>query len=446
MGCYARLTLGSLHLTTTKDQVDYGIMWLFRPSDRVIEPVDPEDLALLTKYASDEFVDQFGKDNPLLRVEFQCSAQEARDRLDFMGLTYATSKKVFEAGLNADIEGYEKYRERAPQLFDERLQALRSLTLEGWLEAFSRIRDSALTREMLDAIPPSDQGLSLLRYMLSLEPDCYGFPGRNPLAGVRLILDQVHPQEQISYDLTDLVAGECIDHEGLLSEAEYIHDEILAERRVTVLTEGKTDRTVLKRSLGLFFPHLTDYFDFLDFTGAKVSGGAGELANLVRAFTGARVRQRVLAIFDNDTAASAALSRLDVDALPDNIVVRQYPDTDIARCYPTTGPSGNTEMNVNGRAASIELYLGEDVLRDSDGVLRPVQWKGYDPKLAAYQGEVRDKKKILEAFVSKLDSCEKDPDQLDSYDWDEILGILDSMRSAFQSVDVKAILDDGGHE
>jgi hypothetical protein len=47
----------------------------------------------------------------------------------------------------------------------------------------------------------------------------------------------------------------------------------------------------------------------------------------------------------------------------------QYPEIDIARDYPTLGTNGLSHMDVNGLAGSIELYLGADVLRDSDGVL-----------------------------------------------------------------------------
>ena len=75
------------------------------------------------------------------------------------------------------------------------------------------------------------------------------------------------------------------------------------------------------------------------------------------------------------------------------------------RSYPTLGPSGNTEMDVNGLAASIELYLGRDVLTQDDGSLTPVQWKGYNETVGQYQGEVMRKAQLQHAFNKKADSA-----------------------------------------
>lgn len=446
MSCPATLSIRSLDMTVTRDTVDYYVMRLFRPSDMLIEHIDSEDRDRLTEHVGEDLAEEFDADNPLTLVRFQCSAREALDRLYLFGVTRDVSEKLFYSGLRADIKRYEDYQKRSPQAFEEILLTLRFLTLDAWMQALTRILDSGLTRGALAAVDPADPEFPILRYMLEFSRDLYGFPGYNPLAAFHLILSQTRPEEQISYDLTDLVVRHCIDHNGLLSEIEYIHDEILAEHRVIVLTEGKTDSMVLERSLALFFPHLVDYFHFLDFRDAKVSGGAGELVNLVRAFAGAGVRARVLAILDNDTAAAAALSRLDAQALPDNIVVFRYPDSDIARDYPTTGPSGHQNMNVNGQAASIELYLGDDVLRDADGVLRRVQWTGYDPKIAAYQGQVQGKNEILQNFIQKIDSCERDPSRLHSSDWGAIRAILETLLSAFHPVDTAALLGIGGHK
>ena len=217
-------------------------------------------------------------------------------------------------------------------------------------------------------------------------------------------------------------------------------EDFLLYHRVIVLTEGDYDRRTLERSLGLLYPHLAEYFHFFDFNGRRVGGGVGELANLVRAFAAADVRHRILALFDNDTAARAALSNLDLDSLPSNITVHHYPNHSLACDYPTLGPSGKARMDVNGLAGSIELYLGRDVLMDEDGALSPVQWTGYDRKIGAYQGEILDKQKVHGRFAAKLACCETDPEQINCYDWEGIRAILDTMRTAFHHTDAQAIL------
>ena len=57
--------------------------------------------------------------------------------------------------------------------------------------------------------------------------------------------------------------------------------------------------------------------------------------------------------------------------LPDHYSVLHYPDIEIARSYPTLGPTGLSEMNVNGLAGSIEMYLGADVLSSLPASLAP---------------------------------------------------------------------------
>jgi hypothetical protein len=69
------------------------------------------------------------------------------------------------------------------------------------------------------------------------------------------------------------------------------------------------------------------------------------------------------------------------------------PPLDSLTAYPTIGPSGRADMDINGLAASVELYLGEDVLTDGEGLCQ-VQWTGYDTALRQYQGQVLDKSGI----------------------------------------------------
>ena len=173
----------------------------------------------------------------------------------------------------------------------------------------------------------------------------YGFPGVDNRHVVRIALETASPQDHLIYDLSPLVADGLVDEtDDLVAAAENLmNEDFLLSQRVIVLTEGDTDRRILERSLRLLYPHLAEYFHFFDFTGRKVGGGAGELANLVRAFTAADVRHRILALFDNDTAAKAALNGLDTDSLPNNIAVRHYPSLPLAKDYPTLGPSGQLE-------------------------------------------------------------------------------------------------------
>ena len=450
MSSYTTLSLGSLGLGTKRDYTDTALMRIFRPPDKRRERIDWRHPLQLAKYVGADFVDGYDEETPYIVLKYQCPAATARDRLDLLGFTYQVAQATFQKGLASDIERFEGRVRDGDQygIYEARLKVLKSLTIESWLEAFSRIRSERPTRQSLSGLHPSDGQLPLLRYMIDERLGIYGFPGEDLRPALRIILDTTPPEEILTYDLTTLVvensAGEI---DGLESETEYMMDQdFLLSLRVIVLTEGDTDRAILERSLKLLYPHLADYFHFFDFTGEGAPGGVGHLANLVRGFAAADVRHRILALFDNDTAAKAALSTLDLDGLPSNIAVKHYPNLPLARNYPTLGPSGEAPMDVNGIAGSIELYLGEDVLRSSESKLSPVQWRGYDRKVRTYQGEIQDKKKVLGRFWGKLASCESHPSQISNHDWDGICAIIDVMRGAFNHTDALALLNDANYE
>ncbi len=123
------------------------------------------------------------------------------------------------------------------------------------------------------------------------------------------------------------------------------------------------------------------------------------------------------------------------DTLPESIRILHYPVLDIANNYPTLGPTGMTTLNVNGLAGSLEMYFGEDILKQADGTLMPVQWRGYDTTLRLYQGELLYKTKLQSEFFKKLDMALADPSLIKKQDWGGMILILDSIRSAFAKND-----------
>ena len=445
MASYATLSIDSLHLTSSPDGIDPGIMMLFRPADRRIRLVDQGDRATLAEYVHHDDIDEYSECSPLVCVEYRCSVRAARDRLDLKGFTREVAEAVFKKEMPREIKRTEEWMVKDSAIskyYEEKLALMRSITLDDWYAAMQRIQDENLTRLRLDNLEASAIQHPALRYMLIHSLDMYGFPGYDARPPIRLVADMVPDDYELVYDLTDLIVGGwAADADDVIAEAEILmQTDFLLYQRVIVLTEGKSDIEFLQRSLKILYPHLCDYFHFFDFEGS--GGGAGQLVNLVRAFAASDVRHRILAMFDNDTGAKETLSRFNPADLPKNIVVSSYPDLPMAQIYPTLGPSGEIEMDVNGLAGSLEVYLGKDVLEDEEGRLSPVQWTAYSRKMKAYQGEVIDKQNIQERFRRKLEACESNPDLIDSYDWQGVRGILDTMRTAFHQIDEVAALCD----
>jgi hypothetical protein len=108
------------------------------------------------------------------------------------------------------------------------------------------------------------------------------------------------------------------------------------------------------------------------------------------------------------------------------------PDIALARSYPTDGPNGGAVQDVNGLAASIELYFGEDVLRDPAARLAVVSWKARNETIGRYQGEVQRKDELKQRFLAKLARCELDPSAIVEDGWREMREILQRIFRAFE--------------
>ncbi len=93
------------------------------------------------------------------------------------------------------------------------------------------------------------------------------------------------------------------------------------------------------------------------------------------------------------------------------------------------GPINNESTNINGRACSIELFLGKDVLL-IDGEFEPIMWSGYIDKVKAYQGEIKNKGGVQKRFDEKIKKSEMTGiDSLDN--WEECNILLESIFNAF---------------
>ena len=277
----AFLTIGSLVLAETYEGIDPDVMKLFRPSDRHIRQIDSSDRDAIAEYIRDEEIDDFDENNPLTCIEYRCSVQVAKDRLDLKGFTREIAEGVFMKELPSAIQAFAERENRynhPPADHEEQLAALRSLTLEDWLAAMQEIREGNLSRMSLLNVISGDIEQPILRYMLGYAQGAYGFPGDDVRPFIRLAIDDIPSEDELVYDLTDLTLGdhwESADDvresaDFIISEAEFLmQSEFLLTHRVIVLTEGKSDIEFLERSLRILYPHLADYFHFFNFAGMK---------------------------------------------------------------------------------------------------------------------------------------------------------------------------------
>jgi len=119
----------------------------------------------------------------------------------------------------------------------------------------------------------------------------FGFPSYDTKCMLRLLVEAFPAEEAVTYDLTDLVLdGEFESTSDAAGYADHLASQDYDRSRFAItLTEGSSDRWIIERSFKVLSPHLSDFFSFMDFGGANMPGGAGQLANIVKSFAGAKI-------------------------------------------------------------------------------------------------------------------------------------------------------------
>jgi hypothetical protein len=364
-------------------------------------------------------------------AEFSAPGRIIADRLDLIGFDAPTVTAALDRTLRARAEylhnavDLSKKPRDFPRAEEELINAMSAQDWIGMLTA---------TPDMLESFHDKSPGAR--GWLLNQLGTEYGWETCLRLRAVLLAL----PDADVSLDVTwrGLRGRGKFYPNSLASSAQSAVRNRAAEHApIIVLTEGKTDSEFLQAGLKILYPHLTDLIRFLDYE-QKPEGGASAVMRTVRAFHAAGIANRIVAVLDNDTAAADDLRKFARHSLPDHIQVMRYPTLDVAREYPTLGPqdvespdTSITLADVNGRAASIELYLGRDVLTKDNGSLRPVRWSNSNSGMSRCHGAVTDKKAIHREFRKKAARAQEDPSIIGQQDWEGLRLILDALLSAF---------------
>lgn len=428
MGTYTTLSLSGFDLVSSKSRVIPEVMTVFQERDRAGRWISMDDGQVVAAPGQGEDV--------MWEVYYEVSAEVACQRLDIMGFSLERSKREYDEIRRAEIDGMREADEHNNDVFYvAKVRELEHRTFERYVEALrviialgQRHRLPEETFNELDAVS---------QYLLKGEHDEWpllGFLCHDVRSFMRAALSTVDPRSTLRQDVSELISSGWADHDERIRDnaVETLVARYPENAPRIVLTEGSSDADILAKSLAVLFPHLVGYFSFFDFHGSKAAGGASQLISVVKAFAAAGVANRVVALLDNDTAAHEAARSLRNITLPANIAVVHCPARDWLRQYPTLGPSGDVALDVNGKAGSLELYLGRDVLAE-DGALCPVQWAGYSQAMRAYQGELINKSGVSERWRAKAERCLTDPTQIDGASWEDLRFVWEQIFDAFPS-------------
>ena len=431
MGTYTDFTVSGFTVVSSKSAVVPELMTVFRESDRSQYRRHAESGATLTG----EELGATHPDDIEEVVEYSCQVGKAIERLNIMGFTLARARRDFEGGRTHEVEKYESWMEDDPShgSWTDELQLLRSLSFDMYLDALRTVVSEKIYSYSVDANRKKLLSPVQKHIVEGSDEHLFGFFAEDARCLVRAVCEVAPRDQLVTQDISQLVSGGYYgpDTEVCTESIQALVAGHPENSKQIILTEGSTDASILQRALDLLYPHLSDYYSFLDFESTRSPGGAGHLVSLIKAFSATGITNKVIALFDNDTAAKDARRALTTLSLPRNICIRAYPNLAMLQSYPTLGPSGNTELDVNGLAASIELYLGRDILTQEDGSLTPVQWKGYNETLGQYQGEVMRKAQLQHAFDAKADAARAGSASLANGDWSGLSAIAQVIFTAF---------------
>ena len=372
MGSYTDFSINGYPILDTKSYVIPEVMTLFQESDKrvALRKLSERNELIWGKVSPEEDRDE-------IAVTYSCEVWKVIDRLNIMGFTMPRIRREFEAARIAEVEKYAAWLEDSDYGWcRDDLDYFTNLTFDRYVDALRTILGKRI-RSPIFGEPMGDLGPIEKRILGEKEDGFFGFVCSDFRSFIRLACEVTSPNGLVAQDITDVV------HAGYYEEGEPVCANSILDLTAghtenstrIILTEGSSDVEILKEALALLYPHLAGYYSFLDFSSVRPQGGTGSLVTIIKAFAAAGISNRIIAVFDNDTAAFDARRSLASIQLPHNIIVCSYPNLSSLETYPTVGPTGLAPFNVNGLAASIELYLGNDLL--GNGSDFPVQWKGY---------------------------------------------------------------------
>ena len=408
MGQYWTLSIKGFSVLEGKNSFDGAMLQLFRQGDANIERMNAPD-----------------GERSYKSYKYACTVAEMRERLDLMGFNAEQTVEHFEEGRKRELQGL-------GGVDSEYSRFLEAYSFENWLATMRPLVQSSREVFLHSRYPHVG---SMKEFICSYDNDnaLLGFFTSEPRFVLRGCLEAANSRAFVKLNLKDLINGGYLDDDpsiyDVFSEAAL---EYARTSPVIILTEGTSDRWVLESTLPLVYPHLVGFFSFMDFESSNSQGGAGQLVTTVKAFVGSKIRNRILAVFDNDTAAQVALQGLEGIVMPSNIRCCRLPVLRSARRYPSDGPSGRHLADINGKACSIELFFGPDVL-GRGGKRSIVRWSGFDTSTRQYQGEVDSKRVLQDRFRTKLRSATRSNVKNDPA-WGDIRALWAYLKSQSQAI------------
>ena len=271
MGTYCALLVADYPVFSEKSQANAIMMTMFRESDKVIA----------IRQISERNRIEWGhiEWDPMETetvVEYTAPVAAIKDRLRIMGFSLQRVAEDFNKAKAARVSELIELSDGASDtdLWSGKIALLSNSSFADFLLALTEIVTSGVHYAWFSERVPSASRLAL--YMMEDHEDFYwGFPCTDLRCFIRALLEVVPEIAFVTQELTDLVDGGYYAMNAQVSELalQELKGNYSTNSPIVILTEGTTDAEVIRKSLGLLYPHLSGYYSFMDLA-VRAPGGA----------------------------------------------------------------------------------------------------------------------------------------------------------------------------
>lgn len=394
MGTLIFLEVGGVSIDWAKNGmgVDHGA--LFQEADRTRRALRGEDPASLDEGDHEPSVAEAAFVRPL-----QCVVP----RLDLLGYTFERARAEYEARVRDMSDVQEQFDLERPasalMTFDEYCEFLCQFPILELDDTYIEYGTEGYDARARGRFAPFDAQIDRI-------PEGYdssSYWSEKSYFGARCCVLSPYSMLQVLARCPCNHGVKVVWQYGPMVESGWVAEESYGAgaaraERVLIVTEGSTDSRILSRALELLRPDIADFFRFIDADLSHPFWGTGNLVRFAEGLLRIDVLNRILFVLDNDAEGMDALNRIRKLGLPPNIRCMTLPDHEALRAFPTVGPQGAFDSDINGRAAAIECYLD---LRLDDYPPARVSWSNYKKDVDAWHGALEHKESYMRHFLEQ---------------------------------------------
>lgn len=319
---------------------------------------------------------------------------DIKDRLDLLGYDLLSCKKLY----NEMLKEYEYYTDiKINMTFNEFCSFIKSLDI-------SKINNISTAVENYDngydlgeyfnkcILKDNEFSLKMKEIMKKIEKQYFVigdfFENIDSYIILRILAEnELNIDYYVEWRYNDIIENGWAKKEDIIKELE-------EKNKILIVTEGKTDSFVIKKTLEYLYPNIVDFFKFIDMEENYPFTGVGNLSNFCLGLSKINIQNNIIILFDNDTTGNELYNKVKDIVRPDNLLVCHLPICEEFENFDTIGPSGNTKVDINNKAVAIECFLDFSSVN-----FKPIiRWNNYNKNMKEYQGELENKEDYIRKF------------------------------------------------